>query len=458
MRYILIIICLSSLIVVLYALFSQRQQTTMNEIKHQNPNLTERDVLFENYLEESRTLQEEFIPLRNRLSEEAFVVFDDGHKIMDFVRWEKEYYQPLFEKSKQAMKRFSGTDDYLLLWENKIPQKLLAKNKEHDEIRASSFYNDLPLLTLYTLAIANERRGEILRDTVYEDSEKGAEIRELGSVSPIANPWAGSMMRFCDHNKDVREMYERMGIWYDFPPRGNIWPIFEPSWYIMVIYSFKNERSRNVLYDIVIHSEEKYDSFADWAVYYLTLSPGSEEFLPKVKTLLKEKIVTFQKEEPELSQTFFNEKGELLDRSMDKLRRIPRARSEYKKETTYRLLKNIRRLLILKRSLEFNEKVPENERKRFEIVRRELAISWALARKYDRGAPRTTAGLKKGEEHFEIYAAEYEIPVYGIQSFYWVENGESSIYTQENYGQKLKDFYVKELVNPRSIYTDIQKK
>ena len=108
--------------------------------------------------------------------------------------------------------------------------------------------------------------------------------------------------------------------------------------------------------------------------------------------------------------------------------------------------------------MEFNEKIPENERKRFEIVRRELAISWALAPKYNRAGPHITASLKKGEEQFEIYAADYEIPAYGTQSFDWEEYGKSSIYSDEKYRQEIKHFYENELANPRLIYSDVQKK
>ena len=61
-------------------------------------------------------------------------------------------------------------------------------------------------------------------------------------------------------------------------------------------------------------------------------------------------------------------------------------------------------------SLLFNEKIPSSERERFDIVRRELAISWALSNKRTILGPSSEVILKKGEEHFAEYLREYYLP------------------------------------------------
>ena len=142
------------------------------------------DQLFEKYIQESIKLQEEFTPLCKQLLTEAIIEID-GRKITDYVRWEKEYYQPLFEKSKQAMERVTGTDDYLSMWENRIPQRLSAnmakwsKDKSSAEVQSTNipYSNFTSLSTIYSLAICYERRHEILENTEYEDTEKGEEKR-----------------------------------------------------------------------------------------------------------------------------------------------------------------------------------------------------------------------------------------------------------------------------------------
>ena len=475
MRHMLTVVCV---LLMEFVSFTLLPLNSISASAAERQKLTESDDLVQKYFEESRILSEEFTPLYRQLQKEGVVALSDGQKVPDFERWEKEYYQPLFEKSKRAMLRVSGVNDYLSMWESEIPLKIITdirdlsfdKNKAEDIQTTTIPYNlyDMPfnwfpgmqLFALSTLAVVYERRNEILRNTVYEDTENGAKIRALSSY--IRNPWTVSAMSSdSEIDNEARTTFERMGIWYVFPPRYDAMS-FDYSWCVMAIYSFKNERAREVLYKMALRSFERDDSsLSDWAVYYLTLSPDSKSFLPKVKAHLKELIGTFQKDESTLSQTLFDETGGLLDRSMDVFRKTLtglRPSRSSQEEKTYQLLDAIRRLLVLERSLEFNEKIPENERKRFEIVRRELAISWALAPKYNRAGPHITASLKKGEEQFEIYAADYEIPAYGTQSFDWEEYGKSSIYSDEKYRQEIKHFYENELANPRLKYSDVQKK
>lgn len=447
------------------------------------PRPAESDALVRSYLDESQRLYDEFTPLYRRLRDEDRRLRDeakDGLKISGYERREKEYYQPLFAKSREAMRRIAGTDDYLAAWEKKVPQKIMAAmqifawDKEKvEELSATSipysgqigeFWENpfgMQLFMLSTLAVVDERRDEILKDSVYENSEKGAKIRESARFSlSMRNPWTlGGMAPDDDRRREaeVRNSFQRIGVWYVFPPRS-YQPTYDSSWYAMAIYSFKNERARKILFEIACSQDEQDRPFSDWAVYYLSLSPGAEEYLSRTQTLLKERIALFQKEEPALSKTLFNESGELADRSMEEYGKVLLDSYRNLKTKTYQSLIQIRRLLILERSLEFNEKIPENERKRFEIVRRELAISWALTRKRDVGSPRTTVRLKKGEEHFAIYAAEYAAPVAGTQDFCWEGQEEESLYRQERYRNELKSFYEKELTNPRFPYTDVQKR
>ena len=420
--------------ILLFVLASLR---TTSSNADDRPEPVESDALVKSYLEESQRLYDEFTPLYRRLRDKA----EDGLKISDYERWEKEYYQPLFAKSREAMRRIADVDDYLSAWEKKVPQKIMTAMQD--------------------FAWDKEKVEEMSASSIPYSGQIGEKIRESARFAPsMRNPWeSGGMAPDGDRQREaeVRDSFRRRGVWYVFPPRS-YQPTYDSSWFAMAIYSFKNERARKILFEIACSSEEQDRPFSDWAVYYLALSPGAGEYLSKTKALLKERIVLFQKEEPELSKTLFNESGELADRSMEEYGKVLLDSYRNLKTKTYQSLIQIRRLLILERSLEFNEKIPENERKRFEIVRRELALSWAMTRKRNAVSPRTTVRLLKGEEHFAIYAAEYAAPVAGAQDFYWEGQEGDSLYRQERYRNEVKSFYEKELTNPRFPYTDVQKR
>ncbi len=415
----------------------------------------ETDVLINNYLKEWRKLKDEFTPVYYRLKEEAINKVGEL-RIPDYERWDKEYYQPLYAKALQAMQRVAGTDDYLSMWEKRIPQRLMAatcdmrggeeRRREFSSLRipysneakGSMFYGSefsfgMQLFMLATLAVVQERRDIILAGTKYEDSMKGEEIRESLNEReriPIFK------MGITEEDNEVyktkrREAYSRLGIWFAFPPRFLQSTTFDSSWYAMAIYSFKNTRARNILFQSACSmepneywSERSWNSFSSWAAYYLTFFPESKELLIKINGRLNEQIAVFQKEKPELYRSLFDESGELLDPSMKKLNRaIIKLRDQYswpkesalEKYQKYQTLAGIRKLLFLKRSLDFNGKVPENERVRFETFRRESAVCWALT-----SNPTSQRGgfpsseflrLKKGEEHFKNYMKEYSIPI-----------------------------------------------
>jgi hypothetical protein len=134
---------------------------------------------------------------------------------------------------------------------------------------------------------------------------------------------------------------------------GEAYDRFDSSWCAAVIYSFKNDRARDILFKIITNSSDSISIFpldtslADWAVFYLPLLPNSAELLPKIKSLLEGNITQ--------EQTI--------------------------------------RLTHLARALEFNGKIPTEERERFDTVRRELALSWSLGVKDDLRGKIPEAGM-----------------------------------------------------------------
>ena len=447
--------CFVCLTIMAVPLFSQ--QVTMDNMD--SLNLANDGPLYEKYIKESQKLHDEFTTLRERMNKEVADVDEQWYNGVG--RWEREYYQPFYEKSKQAMRRVTGTDDDLSFWENSIPQKISKGIKDKDQSREFQRFGEGSYLFLnYTLAIVHERRAEILRGTEYDDSDKGEKIRKL-RPDRFYTSWPGLGPNPTEQEK-YREELKKMNIYFVFPPRFlQFGTTYDESWQIMAVYSFKNDRARDLLLDIAVNPSEKVGSLASWAVYYLSLFPNSGVLLPKIKTLLQEQILIAQRERPDLSESLFHDNGELKDLSLKQyrytlsnIRYLPDSIDQMR---TYDIFYKIWRLLILKNSLEHNEKIPEEERGRFEILRRELAISWALCAKHNRKSPEISAVLKNGDEHFEIYLKEYGIPTYGNISFQWEEDDEPYPYSRENpRWQTRKAFYENELANPRPIYTESQ--
>ena len=104
--------------------FSQQIKNTGIDIDMQQPDVTNLDTILERYIEESKKLKDEFTPVWERLRQETFITGKHGSRDVDIKKWETEYYRPLFEKSRQAMIRITGRDDYLALWKNQIPQQI----------------------------------------------------------------------------------------------------------------------------------------------------------------------------------------------------------------------------------------------------------------------------------------------------------------------------------------------
>ena len=332
------------------------------------------DQLFENYLE----FLKEYLWLYNEF---------------------KASYPDLSRKSKESLARTMGTDDYLFLWESSIFQNMPVYIEERfagedDAIVRTRFLN---LHDLYVYNHTVDLVVEYLTEIVGED------IHYIRTYTPL-------------------------GLGSEGP---NCIGRFDFSWYAMALYSFRNDRARDILFELAISPEgEQVDKvrrpLADWAVYYLSLLPNTEELLPTIRTLLTEELTQ--------EQTF--------------------------------------RLTQLASTLEFNKKIPTEERERFDSVRRELAISWSLwFGKRDRSGsinsfpphPRMFATLRKGEEHFEIYCLEYNMPGLISTIFLWEGNNDTidvrrhGWYHELRLIQERKAFYEHELAHPRPNYTERQK-
>lgn len=202
---------------------------------------TDSTSLFESYLEEAQKIRNITKPVYEQLREEAFINWGD-EKIIDYTRWENEYYQPLFNLSRKAMRKVVGDEDYLAMWEKKIPQTILEtmkKESQKEQISQSNrlqlgyvpYYNwssslsgkGMQLFYLYTYSTAYEQRKEILKGTVYEDSREGAKIRSSKTVYPqIPNPWDILFSRGDDkRNEKILEMFSSVDVWF-FSPQEHV--------------------------------------------------------------------------------------------------------------------------------------------------------------------------------------------------------------------------------------------
>lgn len=392
------------------------------------------------YIAESKRIREIFIARREQLNKEAFIEIED-QKVPDYELWEKKFYQSLFKEVKSAMKRVFGTDDFLTSWENGTAVQIVLKVRE---LSSDDYENicipykmdekylpvrPLPLLMIYSLATIYENRSVILKDTFYEDSYEGDlyRIKYFNLSSKLFNSidWSENTILngFARIEKttplkdlSIRPMFFRMDIWNIFPPRFHIRTTFDDSWFLMAIYSFKNERARKILYELATNNNNDrfLSSLARFATFYLPLFYDSSDLIPSLNTRLETYFEQFYNQCPRSLKDQFDGK-DVKDLTSGEFNNIL---EEFKKKNpslSYDVVYSssyhyANRLLTLRDSLLFNEKIPPSERERFDIVRRELAISWALAPKDMALAPRPQVILKKGEEHFVEYLREYYVP------------------------------------------------
>ena len=427
--------------------------------------IVENASMLEEYLAESQKVSEEFTPLYNHLQKEAFIDVDN-HRIVDCERWDREYYFPLFERSKQAMQKITGCEDYLSMWEKGAAQTIItamSNQRLSDQNNGLDNKINLPyagasegrplglsLLFLYTFAVIMDQRCEIVKETTYDDSAIETNVNE-SEYSDLLSSCLQTAITESEMEMIRRTLrLERKVQEYGFPPRALGKTRVDPSWFVMAIYSFKNERSENILYDLALNADAQ-PQHADVAIYWLALSPDSSRFLPDIKDKLSLNINSFQDAYPQLSKILLTSDGSSLNSSSNEYLRTVYDLAHSENKIAYVKFENARRLLSLKRALEFNEKIPENEREHFDIIRRELIVSWILTPKDTRMRPRSRIQLKKGEEQFELYLLEYPTPNFEV---YWEDD---FLYqNQEDLAKVRRDFYARELAKPRSFYTQDQ--
>lgn len=392
------------------------------------------------YFAESERLRKVFDVRGEQLLKEAEAVLEiEGRYVVDYKRWEKEYYQPLYREVKNAMARVWGTDDYLAIWENlAFVQEISTIDLTIPYAYRIKFYPteiSLDLLTIYSLAILYDNRENILNGTIYEDSEIGDQYRKKYRDSYFL--WNLFSPRYSFENAllttgggflgeemdpiaadNIRSIFHKMNIWLIFPPRYSIRTTFDNSWHIMAIYSFKNERARKILYEIATNNIDDYvlDSLARFATFYLSFFYDSFDLIPPLNERLENAFDQFYNQCPESFKEQLNGK-DAKDLTSGEFNNIL---EEFKKKHpifNYDFIYSrsssgsyLIRLLKLRDSLLFNEKIPSSERERFDIVRRELAISWALTSKLEARSPQAKVFLREGEEHFVEYLREYYVP------------------------------------------------
>ena len=327
------------------------------------------------------------------------------------------------------MARVLGTDDYLAFWEDLTLVQEISKSNKNITIPYASEIS-LDLLTIYSLAILYENRENILNGTIYEASEIGDQYRKKNSkklgmlfnssytyenaILTTGRGFLGDEQPIVTNN--IRSVFHKMNIWLIFPPRYSIRTTFDNSWHIMAIYSFKNERARKILYEIATNNidDRLLDSLARFATFYLSFFYDSSDLIPPLNERLETAFEQLYNQCPESLKEQLDGK-DVKDLTSGEFNNILEEFRKKHLNFSYDVIYSSsyhypNRLLTLRDSLLFNEKIPSSERERFDIVRRELAISWALTRKVEARSPQAKVFLREGEEHFVEYLREYYVP------------------------------------------------
>ena len=250
----------------------------------------------------------------------------------------------------------------------------------------------------------------------------------------------------------------------------------ESSFEKMSIYLDKSNRTdkeMNLLFESIIqvNDVDTYDAKAS-AIYYLSFFPNSRVLLPKAKKLLKEEIaVALKNYEGEIQKkirrhsfvlgnisALFNAEGDFF-LSIDAYRACFCSRRDEEDRDLITLLIKIGSLKQLIDILEFKERVPPEEWKRFddflcEITSIQDLLDAELRQRKVRPhvLPCVYFKLKKGDECFEIYFREY--PSRYRVFFQWENEDSCYVNYRDNPDISLrKAFYERELTNPRGIYT-----
>jgi len=470
--------CLFFLTLLPVYLFSENTMTNSND----RYDFGDDEIYWQRYLSESETLSREFRSLFELLRNKE----QSGIK----VDWIKDYYDPFYEKSKNAALRITQTENLRSTFESLMLHGPYLLYDQHErrlfsEERMQYLYETLnfayrvdqdrrlDILGIISLLIVTDRHKEIVQGTFYGDVEKQKKLVRNRIENSSDGKWVG-MLSVDDYLKLLQFEYPILVGTPLSPPLGHVvdkvpnpflqYPTtYDDSWPIMAMWTYQDDRVRDLLFELVAQSDKRVDSLADWAVYYLSLLQNSGELLPKTKKLLKEEIAKIQKNSPDVAKYLLDENGKVINPLQHYPGGVhPKINGIYWHEwiTFAHNVPRLFRLAQLTRRLEFNEKIPIEERERLNIFRRELAISWSLSNKTNRGGPHISATLKKGDEHFEIYFREYAVPgEFGILRscscvFHWEDDGDLCPFSFGNpLWQNRKAFYERELAHPRPIYT-----
>lgn len=217
--------------------------------------------------------------------------------------------------------------------------------------------------------------------------------------------------------------------------------------------SNRADQARDRLFGIINTSRLERDQSAEWAIYYITLFENAEELLPKVNFLLKDAIFRAQREQPQMCKAFFSGDGEFIVSLDEFQQKLSDSRLLYKPFC------RILRLKKLANALEFNAKIPPEERERFIDIRCEIVRTYLGYNFSKHAGPWASIQLNKGEERFELYLREYPLPPghsIGV-GFQWENEDRDYSNHQDNPNMRFrKAFYERELANPADIYTENQ--
>ncbi|MGL6195198.1 MAG: hypothetical protein ACRC2T_10300 [Thermoguttaceae bacterium] len=388
---------------------------------------------------ETAQLREKFDPIYNLLAEADKEARQNGN-YPDLEKWHQEYDMPLFEAVKQAVKDIIGTDNYLDAWQYRKLFPQITEDWEKDDaeidrislVPTSSFYSfetdsPLSLWDVFTLTTIYENQAELTPGVFFQPKNNKGKITGMMGGGPYHV--IEDSHRICAQT---------------LPYALCLYREWHKLWEIMAIYSFNNEKARDLLFKIVTDTNETNDVYAYSAINFLPFFPDSGKLLPEIKKLIQNEIKELQKSNPNDAKQFVDENGNL--------------KSFYMDSWSFRALNQRLVFLVqLAKRLEFNEKIPIEERERFDIFRRDLMMSLLHQNPRSEKVTSPYSVVKKGEEHFEIYMTEYA-PGHRIGSVKWGEE-DLAPYPQLPHStswQKRKEFYEHELANPRPIYTENQ--
>lgn len=353
------------------------------------PNSDPYEGLRPKFAELSSSLAKEFRPIFDGMSGRGFTMNEKGEITdrTDYGLWEGKFFLPLFAKSRQGMIRLVGTDDCLALWEDGRAVAMRRIEKTYP----GSPEADFSLWLTFNRAVTYANRGNFLKGTKYENQ-------------PIPGAYSG---------------YSPESGWFD------------ASWEALAVFSFRNEQARRVLTNIAVQEPGRWCSepLHRYAAYFLTLCPNAEELLPTLRALLEEEIANARQSSPETAKIILTENDTVVNpfyyspKNPDvKINGVSFAVWYEKASVAFPRLFGLAGLI---HSLEFNAMIPPEERERFDVFRREYALSWAMADKRRRPLPPAFTMPLPGDERFLKYLEHFP-PLGPVADRFWSPGFEST--------------------------------